>query len=53
MTGRTSEKNGSRVFVEYSDGSEITVDYNERWIEYGGRRIYISGGEDGKQYEQQ
>lgn len=54
ITGRTSENNGSRVAVEYSDGSVITVDYEEHWIEYGGRRIYITGGEeDGKQYEQQ
>lgn len=46
MTGRSTENNGDRVTVEYSDGSVITVDYSERWIEYGGRRIYIGGGEE-------
>lgn len=46
ITGRSTENNGDRVTVEYSDGSVITVDYSERWIEYGGRRIYIGGGEE-------
>ncbi len=46
ITGRTTVNNGRRVTVEYSDGSVITVDYSGRWIEYGGRRIYINGDEE-------
>ena len=45
ITGRTAENNGDRVTVEYSDGSVVTVDYAENWIEYCGQRIYIGGEE--------
>lgn len=42
ITGRKTEHGGSRVTVDYSNGCVITVDHSEGWIEYNGRRIYIS-----------
>ena len=42
IIGRKTEHSGSRVTVNYSNGCVITVDYSEGWIEYNGRRIYIS-----------
>lgn len=42
ITGRKTENGGSRVTVDYSNGCVITVDHSEGWIEYDGRRIYIS-----------
>lgn len=53
ITGRKTEQSGSRVTVNYSNGCVITVDHSEGWIEYNGRRIYISrenvGGENHEQ----
>lgn len=42
IIGRKTEFSGSRVTVNYSNGCVITVDYSEGWIEYNGRRMYIS-----------
>lgn len=42
IMNRKTENGGSRVITEYSDGSVITTDHSEGWIEYNGRRIYIS-----------
>lgn len=47
ITDRKTESNGNRVTVEYSNGFVIAVDHSEGWIEYNGRRIYISREEEG------
>lgn len=40
ITGRTTYDGGSRITVEYSNGSVITVDHSQKWIELNGCRVY-------------